>query len=135
MKNSVIVLALIATHFGSYFLGRQREDVSVVSTASTPAHDNLLAQAERIVSPVARPSRDIHENLGKRLRAMASRARQLDATDVLAELKRSRYRPIDSDTLLNQQLLLARYAELDPETALSYVDTLSGMEYDFALRK
>lgn len=50
----------------------------------------------------------------------------LDALRILESL------PEGPDRLIQQQLLIARYASLDPETALSYVDRLQGAEASHA---
>ena len=57
-------------------------------------------------------------------------AESMEAGDVLAHLQSLRYQPGTSDGLIAQQLLLARYAELDPKTALSYVDSLKGFHHE-----
>ncbi len=54
----------------------------------------------------------------------------MDDGEVLGALKDLRHRPEGTDRLLAEQVLLARYAELDPETALTYVEGLSGLGHE-----
>lgn len=68
--------------------------------------------------------------LSQRLQSLMESTSEMDATAVLASLKALRHQPHDSDSALTTQALLARYAELDPETALTYVAKLGGQEYE-----
>jgi hypothetical protein len=66
----------------------------------------------------------------QRLRELADRIETMDVKQVLASLKKLRPQPGSPDKLMAEQMLLARYGELDPETALTYVETLAGVEYE-----
>jgi hypothetical protein len=55
-------------------------------------------------------------------------AGSLDAAETLTALKALDLQPSGPGTSVDRQILLARYAELDPETALTYVDTLPAGE-------
>jgi hypothetical protein len=59
-----------------------------------------------------------------RMAALLLNAETLDAPGTLAALKSLDLQPPGTDTRTARQILLARYADLDPETALTYVDTL-----------
>jgi hypothetical protein len=56
--------------------------------------------------------------------ALLLQAESLDAAGTLAALKALDLRSPGSESRTARQILLARYADLDPETALTYVDTL-----------
>ncbi len=62
--------------------------------------------------------------LRQRLMQLQERLANMDASSVLTELKALRYHPSGPNALVEEQLLLARYAEVDPETALTYVEAL-----------
>ena len=66
----------------------------------------------------------------QRLRELADRIETMDIKEVLASLKKLRPQPGGPDKLMAEQMLLARYGELDPQTALTYVETLAGVEYE-----
>ena len=67
--------------------------------------------------------------LRQRLASLMGRVETMDDQEVLANLKKIRHQPDSPDRQLAQQVLMARYGELDPETALTYVETLVGDEY------
>lgn len=66
----------------------------------------------------------------QRIEAWVEEVDVMNDKDVLGALKALKHRPEGTDRLLAEQVLLARYAELDPETALTYVDGLRGQRYD-----
>ncbi len=60
-----------------------------------------------------------------RLSALIDYASKLDATQTLAALRKLDLKSDNPESKLARHVLVARYAELDPLTALTFVDTLS----------
>ena len=136
MKSSPLWIT-IATHvivgaYG-YWLGTARMASEQALTFSYQKSSSILpkirSQGTSNSSPIAAPNPDAlssplpHAMAGSGFRGRLDRwmdaTESMEAVDVLAYLQSMRHRPVTSDGLMAQQLLLARYAELDPETALS----------------
>ena len=147
MKSSLLWIT-IATHvivgaYG-YWLGAARMASEQASTFSYQGSSSILpeirCQDPNDSSPIAAPHPDaLSSSLPHAMAEPGFRGRldrwmeateSMEAVDVLAYLQSLRHRPGTSDGLIAQQLLLARYAELDPKTALSYVDSLKGFQHD-----
>lgn len=85
-------------------------------TAAVPPTASDAATAAGTSAPLAR------------LAAQVAHAATLDATGALAGLKALDLQPDGPENRIARHILLARFAELDPATALTYVDTLPAAE-------
>ena len=146
MKSSILWFTLV-THVMAgvygYRLGMARMASEHVLKFSYQADRSLLAaipnQQVRL-SPKTAPQPDAlpssmpqamaEQGFRGRLDRWMAATESMDSPDVLAYLQALRHRPGTSDGLMAQQLLLARFAELDPKTALSYVDSLQGFHHE-----
>ena len=73
------------------------------------------------------------DGLRQRLTGLQVQLNDWDDQAILSELKALRHLPSSPDAFVAEQLLLARYAEVDPETALSYVDSLAGTKHELGV--
>jgi hypothetical protein len=64
-----------------------------------------------------------------RLTALIGQMSQLRQPEVIAALHRLDQQGSGPEGRITRQLLVSRFAEIDPQTALSYVDTLTGDEH------
>lgn len=86
---------------------------------SLPAAANPRSAEPAVLSLSKRPGP------AGRIASLLLHAETLDAPGTLAALKALDLQSPGTDISTARQILLARYADLDPETALTYVDTLS----------
>jgi len=90
------------------------------STTQAPRTTEVVASTS-ITSP--RDTKPI-----SRLAHSIEAAAQLNVPQTIAALRKLDLRAHDAETKLARHVLVARFAELDPKTALTYVDTLDGEE-------
>jgi len=146
MKSSIFWITL-ATHVMAgvygYRLGMARMASEQVFKFSYQDETSILASTQSRTSeftPTPEPQPDTlpssvpqavaEQGFRGRLDRWMAATESMEAPDVLAYLQALRHRPGTSDGLIAQQLLLARYADLDPKTALSYVDSLKGFRHE-----
>ncbi len=139
--TSVILLSLTVSHLAavavSYQLGlRNQTELSLADAA--PSSSILSDRRKRISSPAEGGGSRFHpspipqkgEAFSHRLEDFWNETISMEPDDLLTSLKQLRHQPHSADKLLKEQALLARYAEVDPETALTYVARLGGFNHD-----
>lgn len=90
-------------------------------------HEDTIAPASR---PTARPAPVAKAtSYNSRLAALIGQMSQLSLPETLAALHRLDQLGSGPEGRITRQLLVSRFAEIDPQTALSYVDTLAGDEH------
>lgn len=100
--------------------------VSSGSASTSPsANSNPPAALPTAFHTVTPPASD---DLFRKLPQWVESIQTLKAEEALDALRILEAMPQGPDRLIQQQLLIARFAALDPETALSYVDRLQGAE-------
>lgn len=132
-------VALITAFAAGYWL---REGPQPAAAAATPLVPNSARGEKKVAgyispsptSPIAthtqpQQSQRPLSGMAQRHISIAQEVASLDAKQTLAALKAGALKPEGEDPL-KRSLLIAHYAELDPETALSYVDSLSGAEHE-----
>ncbi len=139
LLSSNVVVGILAYGLGSR-AGLQTEqdypNAAIVQSGSLLAPRDLQhgEAAKRSApnlenSPPLQPQAVAGQGLRHRLAGLMQRVDTMDDAAVLATLKQIRHQPAGPDKRLAQEVLLARYGELDPETALTYVGTLVGDDY------
>ncbi|MBL9147000.1 MAG: hypothetical protein JNM99_25175 [Verrucomicrobiaceae bacterium] len=88
-------------------------------TASPPAQTKSPA-APRLLKT---------DSINDRFALMIERVQKLDVRETIAALRSLDNAADEPESRISRQVLVTRFAEQDPETALTYVDTLSGDEY------
>ncbi|MGY8691266.1 MAG: hypothetical protein ACKVHP_26435, partial [Verrucomicrobiales bacterium] len=128
--RSLLLCTLVASHFavivGSYQLGLRilPTPIPTVADARTPS-----LTPERSRRPLSLETSKPSGAYSQRLQAALDQTTSMSAQEVLTSLKHLRHLPESPDKFLTEQALLARYAEIDPETALTYVDRLVGARH------
>lgn len=106
-----------------------------LSLTRSASHAVSRSQMESVVARAAEANREsIAESYSARLQQALADTATMDAKEVLQALRELRHHPAGSEKLLGEQALLARYAEVDPETALTYVDRLGGLDHSLGKR-
>ena len=151
MKTRTVLL-LVSTNVAAtvlgYWLGSTNLSPSQVQ-AAVAANPSLIPTTDRLAAPLTsssvgspqnadassesspslRPQAMAGMGLRGRMEVLMQRVDGMNDREVLAALKGIRHHPDSPDKAMAQQMMLARYGELDPETALTYAQTLVGDEY------
>ncbi|MEZ5329567.1 MAG: hypothetical protein R3F19_31360 [Verrucomicrobiales bacterium] len=133
-RRSILVLTHLALAGLAFLFGRSGTSDASSSPRQVNASSGFsLVESEPNVS-AGEDSLSTQPDFVGRVGQESSRIDQLATAEVLSELKDRRYLPGNASNFLAQQLLLARYAALDPETALTFVDSMSGLDHEFGLQ-
>jgi hypothetical protein len=143
IRGTLHGVALLSAFAAGYWL---REGPLPVATATDPQVPHSTSAGEKVAgysSPPPTPAlttADLQQarlqpqtqqplsGPAQRLISAAQKIAAFDTKQTLSALKAGDMNPAGEDRLL-RQLLIAHYAQLDPETALSYVDSLSGTDH------
>lgn len=106
----------------------RHEQTPISATLSRSSSERNVNSSRAITSPSVKNGPPANTLRG-RFAAVLQGVEKMDDRSVLQALKALRHLPEHPDKQLAQQVMLARYGELDPETALSYVSTLVGKDY------
>lgn len=105
-----------------------KTNVVPAAPKTTPPSTNQATRTSDVVaSPSITPPRDTKPI--SRLARSIEAAAQLNVPQTIAALRKLDLRANDAESKLARHVLVARFAELDPQTALTYVDTLDGEEH------
>lgn len=85
--------------------------------------------AARRLEPNASRSTPRRDGINGRWSQLIDHVAQLNTPQTIAALRKLDGAADDPETRMTRQLLVTRFAEQDPETALTYVDTLDGDEH------
>lgn len=105
------------------------------SSSSAPASRSTKAvqeQTDAMQMPLSKspPTMQLSStSLNGRLLAMVHQMAKLGQPETIATLHRLDQQGNGPEQRITRQLLVSRFAEMDPQTALTYVDTLKGDEY------
>ena len=106
-------------------------------SSSAPASAHLSA-AEAPSAPASSSSQKTTPNtpralntdsINDRFALMIEHVRKLDVRETIAALRKLDNAPDEPEARISRQVLVTHFAEKDPETALTYVDTLGGDEF------
>lgn len=130
---AIAVLCILSYSAGFKRAASRQPETTAAPTMETTSLQPPPAPAPKEVAPpvpkaaTPTPPRE-PAGLRGRIAKFSHEIGQMDAKAVLKSLKELSEQTPGPDRLISQQLLLARFAELDPETALSYADSLKGAD-------
>jgi len=104
---------------------------SAPASAQLPAAEapSVATSPPAQTKPSAAPCVLKTESINDRFALMIERVQKLDVRETIAALRSLDNTADEPEARISRQVLVTRFAEQDPETALTYVDTLSGDEY------
>ena len=132
VHGSVVLIAFIAgTQFrSSPPLPTSQSPVPTVVKKIDRSVPLATVSGASIPEPSASPAVSSAHTPVSKLSQFIETVGHLNATQTLDALHKVDLRADSIEAKLQRHVLLGRFAELDPETALTYVDNLSGSEYE-----